>query len=36
MTKRRRVRVAGNVTLFGEMRNTYKVLAGNLEGKMVL
>jgi hypothetical protein len=36
MTKARMVRVAGNVTVFGEMRNTYKVLACKLEGKMIL
>ena len=32
----RSVRVAGNVTLFAEVRNTYEVLAGKLEGKMIL
>jgi len=36
MTKARRVRVSGCVTLFWEMRNTYRVLAGKLEGKMIL
>jgi hypothetical protein len=36
MTKAIRVRVAGNVTLCGEVRSTYIVLAGKLEGKMIL
>jgi hypothetical protein len=34
--KSRSVRLAGDVTRMGEMRNAYKILAGILEGKRPL
>jgi hypothetical protein len=36
MMEARRVRLTGSVTLFGEMRNTNKVLAGTLKEKRIL
>jgi hypothetical protein len=36
MIKSRRMRWAGHVTRIGEKRNTYRILAGNQEGKKPL